>query len=120
MSTEPSVQDRPRQEHGDPQARVILVIAAGILAMLVLAAVVGYLLLRAGGPIRNSPDSAQTAGNTRLASNPDDEIASYERAKQAQLHGYGWVDPRHQVAHIPIELAMQRLAERGSHPESQP
>jgi hypothetical protein len=120
MSAEPSVQERPRQERGDPQPRIILLIAAAIVAMLVLAAAAGWLLLRPGGPTRNSPDSAQAARHTRLASNPGDEIASYERTKQSQLHGYGWVDPRHQVAHIPIELAMQRLAERGSHPESQP
>ena len=115
-----SSEARPRQEQGDPQPRVILLIAAAMVAMLLLTALVTYLILRSGGPTRNAPLSLRSARDTRLASDPGDELATFERAKQSRLHSYGWVDPQHQVAHIPIELAMQKLAERGSTAGSQP
>ena len=40
---------------------------------------------------------------------PVDRQAQYG-AQARQLHGYGWVDPAHRVAHIPIERAMSLLA----------
>ena len=40
---------------------------------------------------------------------PADRHAQYA-AQARQLHSYGWVDPAHRVAHIPIERAMSLLA----------
>jgi hypothetical protein len=111
---------RPRQEHGDPQSRVIVLIAAGIVAMLLLCALAAYLIVRSGGPTRNAPQTEQIAQNTRLESDPADEIARYEREKQTRLHSYGWVDPHHKAAHIPIDVAMQKLAQRSAPPAGKP
>jgi hypothetical protein len=40
---------------------------------------------------------------------PADRHAQYA-AQARQLNGYGWVDPAHRVARIPIERAMSLLA----------
>jgi hypothetical protein len=120
MSNGTPLAARPQQEQGDPRPGVILLIAAAIVAMLLLVALATYLILQSGGPTRNSPQSLQTARDTRLDSDPGDDLAAFERAKQSRLHGYGWVDSQHQFAHVPIELAMQKLADRSAASGSQP
>ncbi len=47
------------------------------------------------------------------------EGSSVEREvlESDQLHSYGWMDPAHQVAHVPIERAEQLLLQqRGARP----
>ena len=120
MSTGAPQQDRPRQEPGDLEPRIVLLSVASIVVMLVLATLIAYLVHQLSGPTRNSPENAQTAQATHLASDPGSELAAFERAKQTRLRTYGWADPQHRTAHIPIDTAMQRLAERSSAPNSEP
>jgi hypothetical protein len=50
---------------------------------------------------------------------PDLQVASSQdylnmrAVEEAQLHSYGWVDPQAGIAAIPIERAMELLAQRG-------
>ena len=120
MSSEAPLQERPQQEPSDLQPRIVLLIIAAIIAMLLLTALLAALVLQLGGPTRNSPQNLQTARDTRLASEPVKDLAAFERAKEARLHGYGWVDPQHRLAHIPIERAMQKLAAGSAASQGQP
>lgn len=120
MSREAPIQDRPRQEPRDLRPDIVLWSVGAIVAMLIVAVLLAYLVHQLGGPTRNSPQSLQMARNTRLASDPADERAAFEHAKTTRLNSYGWIDPQHQLAHIPIDVAMQKLAEPRSTAPSQP
>jgi hypothetical protein len=37
----------------------------------------------------------------------------FRTAEEQVLHSYGWVDPKAGVVHIPIERAMQIIAQQG-------
>jgi hypothetical protein len=58
------------------------------------------------GPDRKAPEP-------RLQERPFDDWRALHRQQDELLSGYGWVDETKGVAHIPIEEAMKRLAERG-------
>ena len=49
----------------------------------------------------------------RLETNERVELNGFRLAEEQQLHSYGWVDKNAGVVHIPIEEAMQLLAQRG-------
>jgi hypothetical protein len=42
--------------------------------------------------------------------------ADLRREQRRRLETYGWVDPAHQLIHLPIERAMQLMVERGTAP----
>lgn len=48
----------------------------------------------------------------RLQVNPDRDIEQLRAAEAERLDGYGWVDRSAGIAHIPVERAMDLLAER--------
>jgi len=49
----------------------------------------------------------------RLERNERLEIESFRLQEEQTLHSYGWVDQQAQVVRIPIDRAMQLIAERG-------
>ena len=55
----------------------------------------------------------------RLETNERVELNGFRLAEEQELHSYGWVDKSGGVVHIPIEVAMQLLAQRGL-PDSVP
>lgn len=109
-----SADNRPKNEPSDLEPRAVLIGAAAIVAMVLLAAGIATVLVESGPPTRNAPANLQVARATRLSSDPGDEIAAYNREKQSRLESYGWVDRQQGIAHVPIERAMQMLAEQGS------
>lgn len=44
---------------------------------------------------------------------PEQNLENYEKATRERLTTYGWVDESQQVAHIPIERAIEMVANRG-------
>jgi hypothetical protein len=52
----------------------------------------------------------------RLQETPYLDVQMYLRAQQRALHEYGWVDRQKGVVRIPIERAMEIVAERGLPP----
>lgn len=64
------------------------------------------------------PVYARTAG-PRLEARPVLDRLAVERRARARLEGYGWVDRKAGVAHIPIERAMAIQAARGW-PDAEP
>lgn len=47
----------------------------------------------------------------RLQVNPDRDIEMLRATEQARLGSYGWVDRREGIVHIPIQRAMELVAE---------
>lgn len=49
----------------------------------------------------------------RLQSNPTIDMVELRREEQARISSYGWVDRKAGIARIPIDRAMEILAEKG-------
>lgn len=56
----------------------------------------------------------------RLQASPESELASQRVADRARLEGWGWVDREAGVAHVPIERAIEAVAESGTLPDFAP
>jgi hypothetical protein len=56
----------------------------------------------------------------RLEDNERGELKSFRLGEEEELNSFGWVDEKAGVAHIPIESAMQLIAQRGLpvHPQA--
>jgi len=55
----------------------------------------------------------ETFPQPRLEDNERGELRSVRLGEEDRLNSFGWVDEKAGVAHIPIERAMQLIAERG-------
>ena len=51
--------------------------------------------------------------NPRLEDNERTELDGFRYGEEQELNSYGWVDKKAGVAHIPIEQAMQLIAQKG-------
>jgi len=100
-----------------------LVVFAGLLvATLILSGVVVGLVmwgfsreaggLRALAPPRFADDSGLFPA-PRIQPNPDVELVTVKKEELDRLNGYGWVDQKARVAHIPIDRAIDILAKTG-------
>jgi hypothetical protein len=100
-------------ERSDADPRLIAALAAGIAIFLIASP----LVLRVAYPL--APEAAAIDRDLPRPPPPVLEVnpkqtSQAQRARDAELLGsYGWVDPARKTARIPIERAMQLLAERG-------
>ncbi len=62
----------------------------------------------------------QLPSSPRLQVTPKVDLRELRARDESQLHTYGWVDRQHGVITIPIDRAMQLLAERGIPPQKAP
>jgi len=102
--------------------RGLVVFAVGLVAMVILSgAAVGLVMwgfsreaggLRALAPPRFADDSGQFPA-PRIQPNPDVELVKVKQEELGRLNGYGWVDKKAGVAHIPIDRAIDILAKTG-------
>jgi hypothetical protein len=53
------------------------------------------------------------APGPKLLARPEGDLARVRAAEEERLQGYGWVDPAAGVGRIPIDRALEILAERG-------
>jgi len=60
-----------------------------------------------------SPDDVNRFPQPRLERNERLEINDFRLREEQTLNSYGWVDEKAGVAHIPIERAMELVAQRG-------
>jgi len=60
-----------------------------------------------------SPDEISTFPQPRLEKNERLEINQFRLREEQSLNSYGWVDQKAGVVRIPIERAMQLIAQRG-------
>lgn len=59
------------------------------------------------------PDDSQIPPRPRLQPDPPLELAEFRNSEEQKLTRYGWVDRKAQVVRIPIDRAIDLLAERG-------
>jgi len=85
---------------------------AGALALTVsLTALVVFLLFPGSMADRSMRLPLPTYPKPRLQQQPSTEMAQFYREEMSRLNGAGWVDEAQGVAHIPIAVAMRKIAE---------
>jgi len=93
--------------------RAIVGAGAAIAVTVLLVAGAVFLLLHwwdvAPDTGRAERDYAELAARASLRAAPQPDLAAYRAQKERRLHGFGWVDARRGIAHIPIEQAMELL-----------
>lgn len=117
----------PRSEHAGYEisdARVGPLVRWGV----ILAAVTGFSFLtvtlvtwgftRLADRFERPPPpmmakKAELPPEPRLQVRPGSDYERFREREEAALHGYGWVDRERGVVKIPIERAIEVLAERG-------
>ena len=100
--------------------------AAGLVVLLVTTALVTFAMM--GGVRVQSPPSLQVprsdvpggAPVPVLQSAPAGELRAYRLEKAETLQGYRWIDRDAGIVQLPIERAMQLIAERGHPPDIAP
>jgi hypothetical protein len=110
-------------EHGDKaDAGINLRALAWGFAMIVagigfalLAAYFAYTALRPGQGY-SGPNGALdfSVAAPRLESAPQPSYAAYAAGKERQASSYGWVDRKAGIARIPVEQAMQLMAQQAA------
>lgn len=103
------------------QYRQLVWMGVGLLVIAVISAVVVFFMLKgfvswraatAEAPPPVMPPPAESAGPQLLA-RPENALTEMRQGEKEILEGYGWLDPKSGVAHIPIERAMAIVARRG-------
>ncbi len=111
----------PGHETRDINVRVVTWFAIGLVAsaLVIFPVVVGlYRLFERQHPSAEPPSRIalhlhMVAPPPRLQVNPTIDLAQYEAAQKAKLNSYGWVDKSAGIIRIPIERAMDLIAQRG-------
>lgn len=99
-------------ERSDLSLTAIAILALGILLLLVAAPLV---MIGAFPRARGDVDRhlTITPPKPRLQTDPAADLAAYVRKERHLLDSYGWVDRERGIAHVPVEVAMARLAGAG-------
>ena len=118
--------ERPdvRHEEHDVNALAITKFGIGltiviIVSMFVLWGLLNFFKSRLTTEFTVSPETRVTPNVSklppapRLQANPRIDLRAIRAEEDKQLHSYGWVDQQHGVVRIPIERAMDILAQRG-------
>lgn len=111
---------RPGHESRDMSVRAVALFALGLIVALVLVhfAASGMYQYFASRPSHYPPPSPLAETNEqftgpRLLVNQSVDMEKLRASEEAALHSYGWVDRDHGVVHIPIDRAMDLLAQSG-------
>ncbi len=93
---------------------------AGLFTLVVFALVAMWLLFEylARRPVARPVPSAVAAGPEkppapRLQVKPETDLEALRAAEDALLNSYGWIDPQGGIVRIPVDRAMDLIAERG-------
>ncbi len=106
-------------ETSDADVKPILWFLIG-LALLLIVAMVGMTFLfdalqnhyqRAGVPVNPVIDVNQIPPDPRLQPDPHEELIEVRSWEEKTLHSYGWIDKESGVFRIPIDRAMEIIAQ---------
>jgi hypothetical protein len=100
-------------ERTDADPALIGWLALGVAVFLVAAPFVLLTIYPGSDRLGSIPAHLPLPPVPRLQVHPKNDLDRLHAAERAQLTTFGWVDRRRQIAHVPIEHAMQLLAERG-------
>lgn len=84
-----------------------------------------YFQSQTGGPISKyglNVDARRLPPEPRLQSAPITDLKEMRAAEDKILHSYGWIDQQHGIVRVPIDRAIDLLAQRGlpSRPQNGP
>ena len=124
MSTETKAHDSTGRGHEERDVTFKYIAGAGIgLFVLIIASVIGMRLLfdfYLAREIRSSPAANPLAASRpqeppapRLQPKPIEQLQRLRSEENVTLGSYGWVDRSQGIVRIPIERAMDLVAERG-------
>ena len=108
-------------EKSDAHARPIAVFEIGLLAWVVISAALMaglffYFTDRAAElDVDSSPlaDTREPAPGPQLQADPTTDIETLRAGEEERLNGFGWIDRAQGIARIPIDRAIDIVAERG-------
>ena len=107
-------------ERRDINVRAVTGVAVGltICVFIIFVAVRGMLRMFDKHSTRgiNSLQFAEQTGlppQPRLQSNPAEDLAHFREQQDALLNSYGWIDRKAGIVQIPIDQAMDIIAQRG-------
>jgi len=113
-------------ETGDVNLRPVVISGIGLLLILMISAVAmfGLFDVLAVQEAHSSPPANALAAiegrrlppAPRLQAHPIKDLQELRAVEQERLTSYGWIDQQAGVVRIPIERAMQLLAERAGQP----
>lgn len=114
----PGVSYEPRE--ADLRVVLAFLAALGLASVMVLLVLWGMFSYFRGKSAERGPlpsprmyTSAPSVPQPRLQPNPVADYDAYHGSGQATLNSYGWVDQKAGIARIPIDKAMDLVAERG-------
>ncbi len=115
------VAQRAGHETRDISVRAVTWFAVGLVAaaLIIFLSLAGlYKLFEHQHPSPDAPSrialqTGMIAPPPRLQTNPAADLAAFRVAEEAKMHTYGWIERPAGVIHIPIERAMDLIAERG-------
>ena len=126
MTTDHPPAPHAGHETRDLNPRAVMIAGIILVVVLVLTAVGGWALLvyftaretRLGPPASPLAKSygRQVPPEPRLQADPLGDLRALRAEEDALLHGYGWVDREAGTVRIPIERAIELLAERSARP----
>ncbi len=125
----PGHEPETRFEPSDVSARPVVLTGVGIAIVTLLCAGICYFVLITGTGHRETVSQEATRvekgfhplpPEPRLQSSPRQDFAEYKAAQLSALHSYGWLDRSKGTVRIPIDMAMQIIAQKGIPPQKAP
>ena len=118
----PGHESETRFEPSDVSARPVILTGVGIALVTLLCAGICYFVLIGGTERREAVGPQATPAEKgfhplppepRLQISPREDFAEYRASELSILHSYGWLDRSKGTVRIPIDLAMQIIAQKG-------
>ncbi len=108
-------------EHSDTNIRTVLAFGGGLALVVAGAALLMWIMFRALESQAASRDQvspvARPAGlqptAPRLLTDEPGNLRKFRAEETTKLEGYGWVDERAGIAHVPIEQAKKLIVQHG-------
>jgi hypothetical protein len=107
-------------ERADVDVRRIALAGAGLVAIAVLVHVALWFQMRGlwsareralPPPVPVARALPQAPPEPRLQTSPEEDLRALRREEDERLEHYGWIDRQAGVIHVPIERAMELIAE---------
>ena len=114
--------DDVAHEHSDINIRTVLTFGAGMAVIVIVSAVLMWIMFRVleAQAERRDPQispralpSGQQPPAPKLLTNEPANLSKFRAEEMKKLEGYGWIDERAGVAHVPIEEAKKLILQRG-------
>jgi hypothetical protein len=109
-------------EHSDISVRGIVWFLVMLVVIVLITDVAMWGLFKGLDKLEQSNDpfvtplaapAGQLPAEPRLQTTPWQDLTEFRADEQKHLHGYGWVDQRAGIGHVPIERAKELLLQRG-------